>query len=173
MKRFTPTFYAPNLFAVPADFFLTQKVQYLFCDLDNTLAGYDQLVPDQTIHTWVKHLIDAGLTFLIVSNNAPARVTPYATALNVASIAQAGKPFSGKLLKFLQQKGYPKEEVMIIGDQLLTDVWLANRLGVRSLFVDKRVQYDHWPTKLNRILEAKIKRRLIRKQQLKHWEGKR
>jgi HAD superfamily phosphatase (TIGR01668 family) len=168
-SRFVPTFYAPTLFEVTPEFFQRQHIQYVCCDLDNTLAPFDEMTPRPKVKQWVKTLIDAGLTFLIISNNDEQRVQPFAASLGVDYLAKTGKPFKDKLLIFLKQKGYPKDKVMIIGDQLLTDVWLANRLGMKSLFTEKLVPYDHWPTRPNRLLESLLKRRYHRQHRFIHW----
>jgi HAD superfamily phosphatase (TIGR01668 family) len=168
-SRFVPTFYAPTLFEVTPEFFQRQHIQYVCCDLDNTLAPFDEMTPRPKVKQWVKTLIDAGLTFLIISNNDEQRVQPFAASLGVDYLAKTGKPFKDKLLIFLKQKGYPKDKVMIIGDQLLTDVWLANRLGMKSLFTEKLVPYDHWPTRPNRLLESLLKRRYHRQHRFTHW----
>jgi predicted HAD superfamily phosphohydrolase YqeG len=84
-------------------------------------------------------------------------------------LAKTGKPFKDKLLIFLKQKGYPKDKAIVIGDQLLTDVWLANRLGIKSLFTEKLVAYDHWPTRPNRLIESLLKRRYHRQHRFTHW----
>ena len=170
-SRWLPTFYAPRLFNVTPDFFKKQDIQYLCCDLDNTLAPFDEMTPRPTVKKWVKTLKDAGLTFLIISNNDEQRVKPFAASLGVDYLAKTGKPFKDKLLIFLKEKGYPKDKVMVIGDQLLTDVWLANRLGMKSLFTEKLVAYDHWPTKPNRFIEAFLKKRYHRLKQFNHWRN--
>ncbi|MGA0875845.1 MAG: YqeG family HAD IIIA-type phosphatase [Bacilli bacterium] len=164
-----PSFYAPNLLEVTPAFFQAQGIKVICCDLDNTLAPYDELAPRKTVRQWVESLIQAGLTFYIISNNKDVRVKPFADALGVPYLAKTGKPFRNKLLIFLEEKGYPKDKVMVVGDQLLTDVWLANRLGYQSLFVEKLVAYDHWPTKPNRILESILKKRYHRLKRFHHW----
>lgn len=166
-----PTFYTSTLFEVTPQFFLQQNIHFVCCDLDNTLAPYDELTPRPKVKQWVTALKEAGLTFLIISNNDEQRVKPFATALGVDYLAKTGKPFKDKLLIFLQQKGYPKDKVMIVGDQLLTDVWLANRLGMKSLFTEKLVPYDHWPTKPNRFIESFLKKRYLRLNQFNHWRN--
>ena len=166
-----PTFYTPTLLEVTPQFFLQHQIKYVCCDLDNTLAPYDEMTPSPKVKQWVTALKDAGLTFLIISNNDEQRVQPFAAALGVDYLAKTGKPFKDKLLIFLQQKGYPKDKVMIVGDQLLTDVWLANRLGMHSLFTEKLVPYDHWPTKPNRLIESLLKKRYHRLKQFNHWRN--
>lgn len=164
-----PTFYAPKLTEVTASFFLNQGIKVLCCDLDNTLAPYDELKPRKSILNWIKKMKNAGLEFFIISNNEEARVKPFAEAVDVAYLAKTGKPFRNKLLMFLAKKGYAKDKVMVIGDQLLTDVWMANRFGMKSLFVEKLVSYDHWPTKPNRFIEFWIKKRYRRQHRFHHW----
>lgn len=172
MKQFLPTYYAPKLTEVTPAFFHALGVTTLLCDLDNTLAPFDELTPRPAIKTWLETIQKSKLTIAIISNNKPRRVLPFANAIGVESLTKTGKPFSNKLLKFIQEKGYSIDKVMVIGDQLLTDVWLANRLGIKSLFVEKLVPYDHWPTKPNRLIEGCIKKRLLRHHQLRHWEDR-
>jgi HAD superfamily phosphatase (TIGR01668 family) len=169
VSRWIPTFYAPKLFEVTSVFFKKQQIKYLCCDLDNTLAPFDELTPRPEVKQWVQTMIDAGLTFLIISNNDEHRVKPFAASLGVDYLAKTGKPFKDKLLIFLKQKGYPKDKAIVIGDQLLTDVWLANRLGIKSLFTEKLVAYDHWPTRPNRLIESLLKRRYHRQHRFTHW----
>jgi HAD superfamily phosphatase (TIGR01668 family) len=168
-SRWQPTFYAPSLLDVTPSFFKNEGVTYLCCDLDNTLAPFDETLPRAKVKKWIQSLQDSGLIFLIISNNKEARVKPYADAIGVDYLSKTGKPFQDKLLIFLEEKGYPKDKVMVIGDQLLTDIWLANRLGLKSLFVEKMVPYDHWPTKPNRFIESFIKRHYHRHHRFHHW----
>ncbi len=170
--RFIPSLYLQNIFRLPVTFLYLQGYRHVFFDLDNTLAAYDEMLPSQPVVALCESCKQAGLTVTIISNNKKHRVEPYAAALSIDFLEQTGKPKKTKLLNFLNKKGYAKDEVILVGDQLLTDVWLANRLGITSIFVDKRVSYDHWPTRLNRFFEAKIKRYLIAKGLMKPWEVK-
>jgi HAD superfamily phosphatase (TIGR01668 family) len=170
--RFIPRFYLQDIFRLPVRYLYQQGYRHLLFDLDNTLAAYDHLLPSEAVKALIQACQDAGMSVTIISNNKKQRVGAYANALQVGFLEQAGKPKRTKLLNFLTQKGYAKGEVILIGDQLLTDVWLANRLGIASIFVDKRVSYDHWPTRINRFFESKIKRMLIAKGWMKPWEVK-
>jgi len=40
---------------------------------------------------------------------------------------------------------------------------------MKSLFTEKLVAYDHWPTKPNRFIEAFLKKRYHRLKQFNHW----
>ncbi len=86
-----PTFYAPKLTEVTADFFIKQGTTTLCCDLDNTLAPFDELKPRKVILDWIKKMKSAGLDFLIISNNDEERVKPFAKAVGVDYLVKTGK----------------------------------------------------------------------------------
>jgi HAD superfamily phosphatase (TIGR01668 family) len=170
LRRFVPTFYQPLVFSIPLAHLYSIGVRIILCDLDNTLAAFDELKPSKEVFAFVDQCHQLGFTFIIVSNNKSHRVYDYATLLKVPFLSHAKKPFPTKVLNFLNEKGYDKKEVIIIGDQLLTDVWLAYRLGIRSIFVNPLVPYDHWPTRINRFFEKRIKKQLLDLQVLKPWK---
>lgn len=49
-----------------------------------------------------------------------------------------------------------KEETVVIGDQLLTDVLGGNRSGFYTILVVPVAQSDGFATKLNRMIERRI-----------------
>ena len=65
--------------------------------------------------------------------------------------------------KMLKEYGFDLSEVACIGDQIMTDIWGANRMGFTSILVDKMTKEDFKWTKLNRIVECLI---------LKHFHHK-
>jgi hypothetical protein len=162
-KRFAPTFYEKNVASIPLSTLYRMGYRYLFVDLDNTLAAYYEVEPSEFTRAFLQACFEAGFIVTITSNNKEYRVSPFAKACGVPYLANLGKPFSRQILKFCEEKAYAKDKVMVIGDQLLTDVWFANRLGFASIFVDKLVNVDHWPTRINRCFERPIKRYLAAK----------
>jgi uncharacterized protein len=169
-RAFTPTFYAIRIFDIPLTEVFLRGYRHLFIDLDNTLAAYYEMQPSALTLAFLRACDHAGFTVTITSNNKEKRVAPFALACQVPYVANLGKPFSRKILKYCEEKGYAKDRIMVIGDQLLTDVLFANRLGFASLFVEKLVNVDHWPTRLNRLIETPIKRYLFKKGLLKPLE---
>ena len=63
----------------------------------------------------------------------------------------------------LKEYGFDLSEVACIGDQIMTDIWGANKMGFTSILVDKMTKEDFKWTKLNRIVESLI---------LKHFHHK-
>ena len=52
-------------------------------------------------------------------------------------IYNAKKPFLKGFKKIQQETNIPKENIMMIGDQLFTDVWGGNRFGIKTLLVKR------------------------------------
>lgn len=168
-KVFIPTYHCVRLFDVPAAFFADHGYKVLCIDLDNTLASFRSKTPSDEVKDWIRRLQKAQLKIIIVSNNKAPRVKQYLTSFDIPYLAQAGKPSPSKLKRFLNQHNIPLNSVIMIGDQLLTDCWMANQLGIDSLLTEKLVREDHWPTWINRILEAPVKQWLKRHHLLKNW----
>ncbi len=168
-QDFIPTYHCVRIFDIPPSFFLNQGYQYIFMDLDNTLASFRSKTPSQEVQTWIKSLTNAHLNLLIVSNNQPKRVDTYVKSLNIPFIAPAGKPSPKKLKAYIKKQCINLKKVVFIGDQVLTDCWMANQLGVDSILTEKLVKEDHWPTWINRWLEKPIRNWLRKSQLLKNW----
>ena len=58
---------------------------------------------------------------------------------------------------------YKSTEVAAVGDQLLTDIYGANKLDITSILVNPLTSHDHSITIFNRIAETFIYRRLASK----------
>ncbi len=125
--------------------------RHLLFDLDNTLTTYAFDAPDAELTSFINELKAIGFTVSIVSNSGAKRVNPFIEALGVGGKASCKKPTIGVLQTLI---GTDLESIILIGDQLLTDVWAANRLGVRSVLVHPiDVSTDKVFTSFNRKLE--------------------
>lgn len=169
MKRYIPFAHAKSIYDVDVNFFIISGIKYILVDLDNTLDSYRQKTPTPKAFALKEKLEKAGITMYIVSNNTGKRVSIYANKLGVPYVNSIGKPFARGINKFLKNKQIKKDEVILVGDQLITDVAAANRAHIRSLYTEKIVPEDQITTRLNRILENPIKRRLIKQKLIKEW----
>jgi uncharacterized protein len=69
----------------------------------------------------------------------------------------------------LSEMGLRKEETVVIGDQLLTDVLGGNRSGFHTILVVPVAQTDGFFTKFNRLVERRILN-WFRKKGMIQWE---
>lgn len=172
LKRFIPDYYSQNIYEVDVSFFRNIGVKYLLVDLDNTLDSYRAFVPNERAIAFKNKIEEYNIKFIIISNNKGSRVSSYAGHLNVEFCSSTRKPLKGKLTKFLQNRGIPKKEVLLVGDQILTDVLCAKNVGIKVMLTEKLVKEDQWTTRVNRLFDRPIRKYLKKKGRLKSWEEK-
>ncbi|MDR3257546.1 MAG: YqeG family HAD IIIA-type phosphatase [Mycoplasmataceae bacterium] len=111
-------------------------IKMIICDLDNTLAPHFSRLPTKRVIDFCKKIRDHGIKLVIVSNNNKKRVNAYVSKLQIdGAIASAKKPLKRKIVKLMNQYNMQPNEVIFIGDQFITDIWVANRIGSKSVLV--------------------------------------
>ncbi len=168
-NKYVPFAVAESIYEIDIDFFKQQNVKVLLMDLDNTLDSYKLYHPTERAYELIKKIKEAGILPVIVSNNRGKRVRTYANDLNLIYINSAAKPFGFRIRKFIEQHGWNKEEVMLVGDQMITDVAAAKRVGIRVILTDKIVKEDQWTTRFNRIFGRIIRKYHKKKGNLISW----
>ena len=149
------------------DFFIGNNIKGVILDIDNTLEPYENPKPGERVIAWYNRLRENGISMAIVSNNGSARVLTFNEELGLPCFYRAKKPFSRNIRKAIAAMGLTEENVIFMGDQILTDVWGAHNAGIRAILVppinDKRDPF----TKFKRLIE----RRYIRKYNKIHEKG--
>lgn len=172
MSKLIPFAHAKNLYEIDPEFFVSNGVTTLFVDLDNTLDSYRLRKPSNEAIALIRKLNRAGLSITILSNNKKDRVKEYADVLGVEYIWSTGKPFPFKINKYVKMNGLNKENIMLVGDQLMTDVVAGNRAKIRTILTEKLVEEDQPTTRINRIFDRPIRKRLNKKGALVDWREK-
>lgn len=166
MSLFVPTYYAKSIYDIPLDFYQKENIKVIFCDLDNTLDAFYENEPTKNAIELVEKLKELNIRFIITSNNHGERVHKYASKLNVECHYSSKKPLSYKLNKFIKKNRFDKKEILMIGDQELTDVICSKFLKVKIVLTEPLVKTDLPITKVNRFFD-KIIRKMIKKKLLK------
>lgn len=172
-KNFIPFAHAQNIFEIDPEFFKKCGVKVLFVDLDNTLDVYDALIPssDRPV-AYIKKIIDSGIKPVLISNNKPKRVSKYAEALGIEFLASAMKPFAIKILKEISNRNLSKDDVMLVGDQMMTDVLAAYHAKIRVCLTEPIFKKDQWTTRINRLFDRPIRKHHKKKGNLIDWKEK-
>lgn len=154
MRRYIPTMYCKNIFTIPYDKLNNQGLTCLIFDLDNTLALIDQKkCTTQVIELFQE--LKKRFKLYIISNNSKKRIQPYLDELGIQGVAWAMKPLT-RGLKHLQKKyDLSREQMVMIGDQLMTDIVSGNRFGIKTILVDPLGERDLKVTNINRYFERK------------------
>ena len=163
MNNFIPDIYVKNIYAIDYKKLKSNGIKCILFDLDNTIVPIDEKEPNKEIKELFAHLDDMNLKVIILSNSKKKRVTPFKEQLNVDSACLSFKPLKHKYKKILKMFGYEISEVAAVGDQILTDVFGANRVGLTSIFVDKLKDEDKFFTRINRKFERIILNNLKKK----------
>lgn len=163
-QKCIPHAYHASIFDIDYDQLKRQGIKSLFFDLDNTIIGYDEDALSETQLNFLKEL-KKEFDVLIISNTNYKRVYQAVHALDVPFIWHAKKPLScgfRKAIKMVQRK---KHEVVIIGDQLMTDVFGANRFGISAILVKSvKRKSDRKITQFNRKIEKVMLKKIEQKE---------
>lgn len=153
---FTPTWMIERIYQLTPEQLKKHNIKGVITDLDNTLIAWNN--PDGTpeLRAWLSTMKEAGIPVVILSNNNQKRVARVANQLGVLYTADAKKPSRRGYKRALDKLGVQPDEAVIVGDQLMTDVFGGNRFGIRSILVMPLVETDMVWTLLNRRLEKII-----------------
>ena len=141
-------------------------------DIDNTLVPHDAM-SDERSRALLKKLRAMGFSICFVSNNHEPRVANFVKELHVEGLPDpqyvfdASKPRAKGYLEGIERMKLRHEQVVFVGDQLLTDVWGANNARIPSILVKPVAKETKLQIKLKRILEKPVLWRYLKKHPLK------
>ncbi len=159
-SAFRPDHFADSVFDIDLDWLRQRGLRGLLVDVDNTLMPRNETIPGVRVRAWISALRRADVPLLVISNNWSSRVKTIASELDLEVIAPAGKPFRPAFIKGLDLLGLPADETAIVGDQVFTDILGGNRAGLASVLVPPLGTVDLVHTKVLRVLERALLRRL-------------
>ncbi len=162
MDKFIPNSYYENIYSINYDALKKKKIKCIMFDLDNTLALIDEGIPPEKVIKFMKNLNKSFDTY-IISNNNRKRIEKFCRHFDSEFVAFALKPLSKGFRQIQKMKKYRVEEMCIIGDQLMTDIFGGNRFGCYTILVDPLGKKDLKVTTLNRFLENRILKKLSKR----------
>jgi uncharacterized protein len=170
MSRLIPDLYVDSVYDIDLDQMQARGVKGIITDLDNTLVRWDEPEATPKLIEWLDHVRDTrGIKVCIVSNNNNHRVERFAKPLNIPWVAKARKPKRSPFLRALDVLGTKREETVVIGDQMFTDVLGGNRMGLYTILVVPIADKEYIGTKVLRMME-RIALRILRSRGMIPWE---
>lgn len=170
MSLFLPDVYQKSIYSINYESLKTAGVRILIFDLDNTIVPITATEPNKRLKDFFEDIKNMGFTPVLVSNSGQKRVEPFKEGLFVDAACNAMKPLKRKYRRILTVYHVKPYEVAAIGDQILTDVLGANRMGFVSVLVNQISTNDFSRTKLNRIVENMILNHYTKKGVFKRGE---
>ena len=129
-KWLVPDRVFPDFRAVTPELLCAGGIRFVFSDIDNTVATYDDPTPPPDVVRWIEELTAAGIRVVFVSNNDRARVEGFVEPIKARGYWKAGKPLVRVLRQAMRDAGAGAGESLLFGDQLLTDCAAGKRLGM-------------------------------------------
>ncbi|WP_423364348.1 YqeG family HAD IIIA-type phosphatase [Mycoplasma sp. P36-A1] len=170
IKLFKPSKYYNSVFQVNYQKLFDEGIKVIACDLDNTLVPHDVDLPDENVKYLVNKIQSIGLEFIIISNNNKTRVKKFADPISVDYNYSSKKPLPGVFHKIAKKYNVANNEIALVGDQIMTDVFGANSTKVVSVLVRPLAKRDIVYTKINRFFERIVLKLLAKKKLFKDGE---
>lgn len=170
LEIFKPTWMVKTIYSVTPAQLKAQGIRAVFSDLDNTLIAWNNPNGTPELRDWMKSLHEANIPLIVISNNSKERVAKAVSSLDLPFVSRSLKPLSFGINRARQKLGLANDEVVMVGDQLLTDVAAANQAGVRSILVQPLLNTDKWDTQINRFFERRVWKQLMKKYPQLTWQ---
>lgn len=169
LNYFKPSIYLESFKKINLKLLKNSGIKLVMCDMDNTLLGWNERFPNQDVINFVKNVYANNMEFVLFSNNIKNRVERFAKKAGIKSyLWNCKKPLLGKMRLVKKIFPYKENEIILIGDNIITDVFVANRSHIKSILVSplSKNNKKNW---IEKFLEKFIIRRLEQKNIL--YEG--
>lgn len=164
-----PNEFVTSIFEVTPEKLANLGIKGIITDLDNTLVEWDRADATEELVAWFDMMREAGIKVIIASNNNEQRVRTFAEPHGIPFIYRAKKPLGKAYYDAMVKLRLNRDEVAMLGDQLLTDVIGAKRQKIYTFLVRPVANSDGLVTKFNRFVERRVYNDLKRKGQYP-WE---
>ena len=170
-SKYKPTWMVDAIYKVTPSQLKSLGIKAVLTDLDNTLIAWNNPDGTEELLNWILEMKNEGIPVVVVSNNNSKRVERAIKKFDLPYVARALKPFPRGLKEALRMLDMKPEEVVMVGDQIMTDIRSANAAGIRNILVRPIVNTDSWKTQINRFFERGIMKRLAKKHPDMVWKG--
>lgn len=154
IRSFTPSFAFRRIEDVPLDSLEESGKKLVLLDVDNTLVFWRSHDIAEPVLNWLADAKRRGLQLCILSNTRNvARLSKLADQLDIPYLRDKFKPSRRMYDMALEKYKCTPEQAIMIGDQIMTDIWGANRAGIDSIFVERLAAHEFIGTRVNRQIE--------------------
>ena len=165
---FKPSIYVRSFKDVNVERLKIQGIKLFICDLDNTLVPHYTRLPNKDVLNFIKSVKQAGIEFVLMSNNVNSRVKLFAEKAGIKEFYwNARKPFKKVAKSIIEKRQLSSSKIIFMGDQIVMDILVANRLKAESILVQPLVSSDYQMSSFNMFLEKRIYKNLEKNNILK------
>lgn len=152
LNSFYPDEYLDSAYVIDYEGLYNKGYRGIIYDIDNTLVPHGFPADDRSLALF-KRLRQIGFKTIVLSNNKEPRVKMFCDAVDTPYIYKASKPSVKGYCNAMKLMRTDKDNTIFIGDQIFTDVWGANRTGIRTFLVKPIHPKEEIQIVLKRVLE--------------------
>lgn len=135
-------------------------VDTILLDVDNTLAPPTSRIPYEGVQEWLDEIQGGGVQIVICSNNYKSRIKPFSDSLGLDCVAMSLKPFPFGFNRAKRKLKEKPQSVVVVGDQVYTDVLGANLAGMKSILLQPQSEEHGFSIMLRRKMEKGVRKKV-------------
>lgn len=166
LKNFYPNYVFEKVENIPYELISKEGIKLILMDMDNTIIDSKGKY-SKDIKKWIKFMKSKNIKLYIVSNSFSQKVVKrIAKELGVRYFYKASKPSTKAFKKVcLEFPDISKDEILMIGDQLFTDIWGGNRFNIKTILVKRINKKEIFVSRLKRPIEKIILNHYYKKEE--------
>lgn len=165
MSILHPTFFTDNVTNINPDILSALDIRGMILDIDDTLTYHGSPTISPGVKLWLDN-IKKFTKLIIVSNNSKQRVSSFSKQIGIPYISPGLKPLTYGIKKAIKYLELPPQKIVLVGDQIFTDILGANIAHIRSILVEPKDGNDILMFKIKRFLETNIRKKIRRNKKL-------
>lgn len=111
-------------------------IKGLVFDLDNTIMAPRSGILTKDIEQWLNTVKECFKIAVVSNNHKDNYIENAAKVIGCPVYGKAKKPSIKIIMKTLEEMHLKPEEIAVIGDRPLTDIWVGKKLGSVTILVD-------------------------------------
>lgn len=161
LSYFCPTICVNKVTDISKTMLQNYKIKAVLLDIDNTLSSHNTNNPFDGVNEWLDEIKKLKIKLLILSNRSNVQsVARFAKKLNLEYVANAKKPFQMGFSRAISMLNLPRENILLVGDQIFTDILGANIAGIKSALVEPQDKNESLFIKIKRLFEMPFRKKM-------------
>ncbi|HHZ17249.1 MAG TPA: YqeG family HAD IIIA-type phosphatase [Peptococcaceae bacterium] len=157
MEILKPDLMVTSLADINLQEFRQKEMRGIIIDLDNTISPWKANYISAEADCFLREALALGYQVCLLTNARKKRSEKLVRKYSIHCLPFALKPRKRAFLKALALMGLPAHQVLVIGDQVFTDVLGGNRAGCFTVLVPALSKKEFVGTKVMRLFENLVK----------------
>jgi uncharacterized protein len=156
LNKLLPDYRFNSLIDLKISWMKEKGIQLILLDMNNTLVDNADFNLSESYQAWLSECVNQSIQVLVCSNNPNQNIHHFAQKMKINAIHLSMKPFPFRIQPYIKKLQISSRHVLVIGDQLFTDVLLGKILHAQTALIKPLSEQDHLLTRLIRRFERYI-----------------